>query len=136
MANDFQVCIDTAVPAATSWTLAGDPARVPERFPPVAAVTIAGDQRRAVMANGAEIIEELVDRDDAARTYSYVVRTGIPGLTSHRATISVTEQGAGSRVAWRQIATSDDPDYDIEARLRAVMTRGLERLRDQLEAEA
>lgn len=136
MSNDFEVAIDTAVPAATAWALAGDPARVPEWFPPVTAVSIAGNERRAVMANGAEIVEELVDRDDLNRTYSYVVVSGIPGLTSHRATISVTEQDGGSRIAWRQTATSDDPDYDIEARLRGVMTRGLEHLRDQLKSQA
>lgn len=30
MANDFEVSVDVAVPPATAWTLAGDPARVHE----------------------------------------------------------------------------------------------------------
>jgi hypothetical protein len=57
----------------------------------------------------------------------------VPGLTSHRATLRVEEADGGSRVLWRQTATSDVPGYDIEARLRGVMTAGLESLRERLE---
>jgi hypothetical protein len=86
------------------------------------------------MASGAVLVERIVDRDDAARSYSYSVLEGIPGLTSHRADIRVEAARGGSRVLWRQAATSDVPGYDIEARLRGVMTAGLERLRDLVEA--
>jgi hypothetical protein len=134
MANDFEVQVETTAPADVAWALAGDPGRIDEWFAPVVSVAVTGDQRRAVMANGAEIVEDLVDRDDHERRYSYVVRSGIPGLTSHKATIRVEARGTGSLIAWRQTATSDDPAYDIESRLRGVMTRGLETLRDQLDA--
>jgi len=134
MANDFEVFVDAAVSADAAWTLAGDPAGVPDWFGPVASVELDGDVRRAVMGNGAEIVERLVDRDDAARHYSYIVLSGIPDLTSHRATIRVDPTPAGARIYWRQTATSSNPDYDIEARLRGVMAKGLERMRDILEA--
>jgi hypothetical protein len=134
MSNDFSVTVDVAVPAGAAWGLVGNPGRVHEWFGPVASTTIVGDERHAVMGNGTELVERLVDRDDAARRYSYEVLAGIPGLTSHRATISVDEIPSGSRVSWRQTATSDDPQYDIESRLRVAMTRGLEQLRQKLEA--
>jgi hypothetical protein len=134
MSNDFEVTVHTRVSADAAWALAGDPARVNEWFGPVAEVTIVGDERHAVMGNGATLVERLVDRDDAARRYSYEVVSGIPGLTSHRATIRVEPDGDGSIIGWRQTATSDDPDYDIEARLGAVMMRGLEGLRAILES--
>ncbi len=133
MANDFAVSIDVAASPEAAWALAGDPSGIAEWFAPVATVEIIGDQRRATMGNGAVIVEQLVDRDDAARRYSYVVRSGIPGLTSHRATIQVDQAPSGARVIWRQVATSDDPNYDIETRLRGVMTAGLERIRAILE---
>ena len=136
MANDFEVFVDTAVSADAGWALAGDPARIAEWFGPVKSVDIDADTRRAVMGNGAEIVERLVDRDDAARQYSYMVLSGIPDLTSHRATIRVEPTPGGSRIFWRQTATSSKPDYDIEARLRGVMTAGLERLREILESSA
>jgi hypothetical protein len=86
------------------------------------------------MGNGAVLVERLTHRDDAARTYSYEVMEGIPGLTSHRATIRVEESPAGSRVLWRQAATSDVEGYDIEARLAGVMSAGLANLKAALEA--
>lgn len=136
MANDFEVGVDVAVPADEAWGLVGDPARVAEWFPAVRSAEMDGEIRTATMGNGAVLVERIVDRDDAARTYSYEVVSGIPGLTSHRATIRVDEAGAGSRVSWRQTATSEVEGYDIESRLSGVMTSGLQSLRDILEGRA
>ena len=47
--------------------------------------------------------------------------------------MSVAPAPGGARVTWRQTATSDDPEYDIEARLRGVLASGLEGLRDAVE---
>jgi len=134
MANDFEVGVDVAVPPDRAWELAGDPGRVGEWFGPVVACEVTGDVRRATMGNGAVLVERLIDRDEAGRSYSYTVIEGIPGLTSHRATVRVVEAPGGSRVLWRQTATSDVEGYDIESRLGGVMTAGLESLRDRLEA--
>lgn len=136
VANDFEVAVDVAVPPDTAWGLAGDPVRIHEWFAPASDTAVEGDLRTVTMANGAQLVERLVDRDDAARTYSYVVEQGIPGLTSHRATIRVEEASAGSRVLWRQTATSEVEGYDIEARLSAPMTAALGVLRARLEGEA
>lgn len=133
MANDFEVGVDVAAPPEAVWPLAGDPGRVGEWFAPVAACEMDGDTRTATMGSGAVLVERIVDRDDAARTYSYTVLSGIPGLTSHRATLRVVEAPGGSRVLWRQTATSEVEGYDIESRLGGVMTAGLERLRDIVE---
>jgi uncharacterized protein YndB with AHSA1/START domain len=133
MANDFTVSVEVAVPPHEVWALAGDPARVHEWFGPVVGTEIDGDVRTVEMANGAQLVERLVDRDDPGLSYSYEVLSGIPGLTSHRATIWVTPQQRGSVIHWRQTATSDVEGYDIEARLAGVMTAGLEHLRDVLE---
>lgn len=133
MANDFEVGVDVAAPPDTAWELAGDPARVGEWFTAVVECDVTGDERRVTLGNGATLVERLVDRDDAGRRYSYVVEDGIPGLTSHRATIRVEGAPGGSRVLWRQTATSEVEGYDIESRLGGVMTSGLENLRDMLE---
>lgn len=134
MANDFEVGIDVAVPPDAAWAMAGDPVGIRDWFAPVREVTLDGERRTVVLGNGATLTERLVDRDDAARTYSYVVEAGIPGLTSHRATIRVAETAAGARVLWRQTATSDVEGYDIEARLSDAMTAGLQELKARLEA--
>jgi uncharacterized protein YndB with AHSA1/START domain len=134
MANDFEVGVDVAVPADVAWALAGDPARVGQWFAPVVACEVEGDERRATMGGGGVLVERLIDRDEAGRSYSYTVISGIPGLTSHRATVRVVEAPGGARVLWRQTATSDIEGYDIESRLGGVMAAGLESLRLQLEA--
>jgi uncharacterized protein YndB with AHSA1/START domain len=136
VANDFEVGVDVAVAPGTAWELAGDPVRIAEWFAPVESVSLEGDLRTARMANGAELVERLVDRDDAGRSYSYTVESGIPGLTSHRATIRVEEAPGGCRVLWRQTATSDVEGYDIEKRLAGVMQAGLEQLKARLESSA
>lgn len=136
MANDFEVGQDVAVAPDVAWALAGDPARVHEWFPAVAECEVEGDVRRATMRNGIALVERLVDRDDAARTYSYRVESGIPGLIAHRATIRVVEADGGCRVLWRQQATSSNPEYDAQARLSGVMSGGLERMRDMLEGRS
>jgi hypothetical protein len=132
VANDFEVGVEVAAPPDEAWALVGDPGRIGEWFAPVAACEMDGDRRTVTMGSGAVLVER-VERDDAARSYSYCVLSGIPGLTSHRATLRAVEAPVGSRVLWRQTATSEVEGYDIESRLGGVMTAGLERLRDILE---
>jgi hypothetical protein len=127
------VGVDVAADPDAAWAMAGDPVGIRDWFAPVSDITVEGDLRTVTMANGATLVERLVDRDEAARAYSYVVQSGIPGLTSHRATIRVEEAPGGSRVLWRQTATSDVEGYDIEARLSGVMTAALEELKARLE---
>lgn len=134
MANDFEVGVDVGADPDATWAMAGDPVGIRDWFAPVSDITVDGDLRTVTMGGGATLVERLVDRDDAARTYSYVVQSGIPGLTSHRATIRVEETPGGSRVLWRQTATSDVDGYDIEARLSGVMTAALQELKARLEA--
>ncbi|MCC6831241.1 MAG: SRPBCC family protein [Thermoleophilia bacterium] len=133
MANDFEVGVDVAVPPAAAWELAGDPARIGEWFTPVADLTMDGDVRRVTMRHGARLVERITERDAAARSYSYTVEEGIPGLASHHATIRVEDAPGGCRVVWRQHAAHQDPAYDIEARLSGVMAKGLASLKDRLE---
>lgn len=135
MANDFEVGVNVAVPPGTAWELVGDPGRVGEWFGPVAELTMDGDVRRVTMKHGAQLVERITERDDAARSYSYTVQEGIPGLTSHLATMRVEEVPGGSRIVWRQNATHEDPEYDIEARLAGVMGKGLASLKERLEGE-
>ena len=133
MANDFEVSVDVAADPDRTWAMAGDPVGIRDWFAPVRDIAVDGDLRTVTMGNGATLVERLVDRDDAARTYSYEVQEGIPGLLSHRATIRVEEAPGGSRVRWRQTATSEVEGYDIEARLSAVMAAALGELKARLE---
>jgi len=133
MANDFEVSADVAAPPDAVWRVAGDPGAVGEWFGAVSECRMDGDTRTVTMRNGATLVERIVDRDDDARTYSYEVVSGIPGLLRHRATIRVEPTGGGSRVHWRQTGESEVEGYDMESRLRGVMTSGLNGLRALVE---
>ena len=133
MANDFTVSVDVAVPPHRAWDLAGDPGGIHEWFGPVVATRMEGDTRTVEMASGAKLVERVIPGEPGELAYSYEVLEGIPGLTSHRATLWVAANERGCSINWRQTATSDAEGYDIEARLSGVMTAGLERLRDVLE---
>jgi hypothetical protein len=56
---------------------------------------------------GMEIRERLLWRDDATRTISYSVVDGVP-LDGHQATITVEEDGDGSKVTWAYVVTPDE----------------------------
>ncbi len=80
MANDFEVIVDVAGPPDATWALAGDPVPIQEWFPAVESCEVDGDRRTGVMVNGAHLAERLVDRHEAARTYSYEIQSGIPRI--------------------------------------------------------
>ncbi|MEQ8832965.1 MAG: SRPBCC family protein [Miltoncostaeaceae bacterium] len=133
MANDFTVSVHAAVPPHQAWDLAGDPGSIHEWFGPVVATRMDGDIRTVEMASGAKLVERVTEGEPGELSYSYEVLEGIPGLTSHRATLWVSAADRGCTINWRQTATSEVEGYDIEARLGGVMVAGLERLRDVLE---
>lgn len=132
MAMDFEVEVGTTVAPEAAWEVLGDPGRVGEWFAPVTECVMDGDTRHITMANGAVLVER-IEHHEGERAYSYSVQSGIPGLTSHRATLRAEAAGDGTAMRWRQTATSSQEGYDIEARLRAPMTAALENLRDILE---
>ncbi|MCU0306193.1 MAG: SRPBCC family protein [Thermoleophilia bacterium] len=133
MANDLTRSVHVEAPPAAVWALVGDPARVPDWFPPITACAVEGDLRRVTTAQGMTLVERLTDRDDAAMTYAYSVVEGNPRLATHRASITVTAAGEGARVDWRQQATSGDPEFDLERRLGRVMESGLANLKAVIE---
>lgn len=136
MANQFEVSVDVGVSADTAWKVAGDPANI-GWFPPVAACEVRGNTRYVALTNGQNLVEELLERDDAGRSYSYSVREGAStAMHSHCAWIRVEEIDGGSRIIWRTEADPEDPDVDLEERLSGVMGKGLAELKRQLEIDA
>ncbi len=65
-----------------------------------------GDDRILSMM-GMEVREHLVKLDDPGRAITYSITEGAP-VETHEATITVHEDGAGSRVTWDVDATPDD----------------------------
>jgi carbon monoxide dehydrogenase subunit G len=133
MANDFTVTIDIAAPPAAVWDVVGDPCGVTLWYPLYESCVVEGETRTLRRADGAELVERLLERDDERRFYSYSVLSGAP-LRSHEASFEVLEAAGGSRVAWRTRGEPSDPAADLEQRLADRQRDALGGLKALLEA--
>lgn len=135
MANEYELTIDVDAPADVTWSVVGDPTAVPRWFVKYVECTVEGDVRTLRSAEGAVLVEQLLDRDDVERRYSYAVTAG-PPLKSHLASFQVVARGADSTIVWRTAAVFLDESIDTEQRLAGAQREGLERLRAMCEAAA
>lgn len=128
MANEYTLTIDVDAPPDVTWSVVGDVTAVPKWFAKYVECNVDGDIRTLRSAEGAELVERLLERDDLARTYAYTVTAG-PPLRSHRASFTVVPREGGSTIVWHTRAEFLDESIDAEDRLAAGQRAGLERLK-------
>jgi carbon monoxide dehydrogenase subunit G len=129
---DWELSVRVDAPAEEVWAIVGDLASVPRWTPKYVAAEVEGDRRTLRSAEGAVLVERIIEHDDARRTYTYGVLSGAP-VREHRASFEVVAEGAGSRVSWRTSAEPADPSADLEGRLRPTQTEALARMRELVE---
>jgi carbon monoxide dehydrogenase subunit G len=129
---DWELSVEVDAPADDVWRLVGDLTSVPRWYPKYVAAELEGERRLLRSAEGAVLVERIIEHDDARRTYSYAVLSGAP-VREHRASLEVVPDGSGSRVIWRTSAEPTDPDADLEGRLRPTQAAALERIRQLVE---
>jgi mxaD protein len=98
--------IDIDGSADAVWKVAGDFGGVAGWMPGMDSCRVEGD-RRILETMGMTITEQLINKDDAARTLTYGIVDGVP-IESHEATITVTSVGDGSHVTWVVDAAPDE----------------------------
>jgi uncharacterized protein YndB with AHSA1/START domain len=135
MASAYELSVEIAAPPDEVWALVGDPVGVPRWFTKYVGAEIDGDTRILRRADGGELVERLLDRDDEARRYSYSVTAGSP-LRTHHASFEVRPAGAGSIVVWRTEAEFQDPAIDAEERLAGGQRDALQAMKALLEGSA
>jgi hypothetical protein len=135
MANEYELTIDVDASADAAWAVVGDVTSVPRWYPKYVTCEVQGDIRTLRSADGAELVERLLDRDESERRYAYTVVAG-PPLRSHLASFQVLPHGDGSTIVWHTRATFIDESIDSEERLGASQRDGLERLKALCEAAA
>lgn len=124
----WALTVDIDAPPEAVWRFIGDPTTVPQWYPKYVACEVDGDRRTLRTAEGAELHERLLERDEDRRFYSYSVVSGAP-VASHLASFEVTAEGTGSRVRWATQAEPLDPAADIRGRLTASQTDALDRVK-------
>ena len=129
----WALTIDIDAPPDAVWAFIGDPTTVPRWYPKYVSCEVEGDARTLRTAEGAELRERLLERDEARRFYSYSVVSGAP-VASHLASFEVVPEGAGSRSRWATRAEPADPAVDLRARLHASQTDALARVKEIVES--
>ena len=134
MADVSQSVVVSSTPDEV-WALIGDPVKVGDWLPMIAESRMEGDLRIASIAGReGEIKERIVEHSDADRHYSYEVVDGPMKLESYLSKLSVSAEGAGSRVLWE--ADFEPPaglDKDeVGKAIDATYRSGLKSLRDVL----
>jgi carbon monoxide dehydrogenase subunit G len=128
----WAVTIDVDAPPDEVWAFIGDPTTVARWYPKYVSCAVDGDSRALRSAEGAVLVERLLERDDARRFYSYSVLSGAP-VRTHLASFEVTPQGGGSRIRWATQAEPLEPSVDLEARLSGTQTDAMQRVKAILE---
>lgn len=128
MANAFSVSIDIAASPAEVWAVIGAD-QVPRWYSQYTASVTHGDIRTLTRADGSQVVERLLARDEERRWYSYSVVSGVP-LRSHFASFEVADDGAGgARVIWHTEGEPLEEGQDLETRLADRQRAALEGLR-------
>ena len=94
--GESKITIDQ--PADKVWAVVADFGGLATWAPGIESCEVEGDTRKLAMM-GMEISEQLLSKDDAARSLSYAVVSGVP-LDKHRATITVQPEGDKSHVTY------------------------------------
>lgn len=132
MVKSWTLTIDVDAPPDAAWAVVGDLFAPPRFYPKYVSVEVEGDIRTLTRDDGGKLVERLLERDEAGRSYAYSVIDGAP-VRSHRARFTVEEAGAGSRIVWATEAEGLDADLDMEARLLPSQTDALARLKALIE---
>ena len=82
--------------AADVWAVVGDPARIQDWFPGIAASTVEGTTRIVTTADGRVLPEEIVTDDQLQRRFQY--RLAVPFVREHLSTLDVIDLGDGTTV--------------------------------------
>ncbi len=90
-----------------------------------------GRQRRLTLVDGGEIVEALLQHDDAARAYAYRLVSGPLSVETYQALLHVEEDGAGGAlVRWSarfDVEEEADP-AEVARTVQGLFDSGLENL--------
>lgn len=112
------------------WSVVGDFGAISSWVPAIAASSFGDGIRECTLEGGGTLREEIIDRDDAARRYTYRITASPLPLDHHHASMAVEPAGGGSRVRW---VTEISPD-ELAGAMEPVLEDGMEALKARLEA--
>jgi len=123
---------DLGVSADDLWKVIGGFNALPDWHPAVANSELEneGQDRRLSLADGATLLEKLVQLDDDAHTYSYTIEESPLPVRDYTATIKVHERDAGCTLQWSSEFQADGaPESDAVAIVQGIYQGGFDSLK-------
>lgn len=119
------------------WGLAGDPGRIAEWLPSLAASELEGDVRRCTLVDGGELRERILEHSDSERAYSYEITDSPLPIRAYRSRLSIEGHDDHTHVVWQADFEPEDPRQsdELTSMLHELYGQGLATLRHQLEQE-
>jgi hypothetical protein len=116
MSGSASNSIELPVSAGEVWTVIGDFDGLPRWNPGLerSELSNGGTRRTLTLKAGGKVVEDLVDRDEAARSISYSIVEGPIPVTRHRATLSASDRGPNQcTVLWRSEFEPNNVPADV-----------------------
>ena len=113
------------------WTVLGDLAATPNWLPGTVSARVDGNARVCVMANGAEVLEQIDNYSTVDRTYHWRhLKVPLPVRDSH-GTFSVVADGEGAMIVLEAqfIALDHGRDSEVTTMIDGAYQESLEALR-------
>jgi len=128
--------VEIQAPADEVWSLAGDPGRIGEWVPALAASVLEDDRRVCATADGADIVERVLERSDEQRYYVYEITSSPFPLRWFRSQLSVHGHDGHSHVSWlaRFEAESPELEPDLAGAFERIYRDGLTALQGRFES--
>lgn len=112
------------------WAVVGNPSKIGQWLPFIETARVEGDARYCTAANGADLVEKIINVDDENRSYQYTIESSPMPIEEILVTITVSPAGADcSLVTWH---TFVEPSELVEV-FAPIYRNGLENLRTQME---
>lgn len=117
--------------ASALWEAVGDFCAIADWHPAVTSCEEAdhgGTMRRTLtLDGGGTLVEDLLDRDDAAMSYSYAIVDGPLPVADYESTISVSPDGGEAAIEWSgTFEPKNTSEAEAEAVIAGIYEAGLE----------
>jgi hypothetical protein len=128
---------ETAAAPELAWSTIGGFCAIASWHPAIATceeqTKDGATYRTLTLADGAKLVEKLVERDEAARSYTYTIEEGPLPVAGYRSTIKVVPSANGSTLDWSGTfdakGVSDSEAVEI---ITGIYQAGLDALADKL----
>jgi hypothetical protein len=120
---------------ARAWSVIGAPAGIADWHPAITSSASDGTSRTCILADGGEVVETILEHDDAGRHYRYGIDSSPLPIRDYVSTLRVTAADVGCKVTWEStFEVVEAPPAEVEAAIRGLYEAGLTQLRAMLDS--